>query len=62
MKRIKISVVDGVAGHSLSVGNDVGGTRMAGPKPWGGGKIVHEFECDVDELIEAINSNSYTDN
>ncbi len=41
--KIKIEVVKGVEGHALSVDD----TRVAGPKPWGGGTVVHSFEVDV---------------
>lgn len=59
-KKIKIQVVKGVEGYSLSTfNNDMSGTRVAGSKPWGGGTILHTFECDVDWLMKAIEDDSY---
>lgn len=66
MDKIGISVVDGVAGPSLSIdhldecGNPDVGTRIAGPKPWGGGSITHSFTVDIRELLSAIKSNAPT--
>ncbi len=39
---MKVEVVQGVEGASLYI-DDV---RVAGPKPWGGGKVIHRFEVD----------------
>ena len=50
-KYVTIEVVSGVEGPSLSIMHDGSGYRLAGPKPWGGGKTVHSFLVDVDELI-----------
>src|SRR5690625_2294680 len=59
MNKIIIEVVEGVEGSSLSVGNKKGGERVAGSKPWGGGTVIHSFECNADELINAIKINAY---
>jgi hypothetical protein len=40
------AVVSGVEGPSLYA-NDY---RIAGPKPWGGGKVIHRFEVSDDDL------------
>ncbi|NBJ19723.1 hypothetical protein GT625_13410 [Burkholderia thailandensis] len=45
-----IEVIAGCEGSSLSIGNDNGGYRLAGPKPWGGGRIIHRFSVRIDEL------------
>lgn len=47
---VEIKVVAGVEGPSLYV-NDF---RVAGPKPWGGGKVLYTFTADATELAEAI--------
>ena len=53
MKRtVYINVIGGPEGPCVDVGNDSGGFRLAGPKPWGGGRVLHRFEVDLDELIE----------
>lgn len=39
---VRITVVRGVEGMALYI-NDY---RVAGPKPWGGGEIVFQFEAD----------------
>ena len=45
-----IEVVNGVEGPSLYIGDEGSGHRLAGPKPWGGGKTVHKFIVDIAEL------------
>ncbi|SUW10771.1 Uncharacterised protein [Bordetella bronchiseptica] len=45
-----IEVVNGPEGPSLYIGDNNGGYRLAGPKPWGGGKTVFRFVVKVDEL------------
>ena len=47
-----IEVVGGVEGPSLYIGDEDGGHRLAGPKPWGGGQTIHKFTVDVAELME----------
>lgn len=59
---VRLEVVDGVEGPCLGVtGPDRrGGFRIAGPKPWGGGRVVHEFtvrgECNLQELKKAVDA------
>ena len=50
--KVFIEVVGGVEGPSLYIGDEDGGHRLAGPKPWGGGQTIHKFTVDVDELME----------
>lgn len=38
----KFEVIRGVEGCCLALD----GTRIAGPKPWGGGKVIHTWETD----------------
>lgn len=53
-------VIRGVAGDCLSLGDHDGGTRISGPKPWGGGSVIAEFEVDEEygpiEQLEAENA------
>ena len=44
-----IQVVGGPAGPSLYLDD----YRIAGPKPWGGGTVLHEFRCTDRDLIAA---------
>lgn len=36
-------VIRGVEGDCLTLGDEDGGTRISGPKPWGGGQVVKTF-------------------
>ena len=50
---MKVEIIQGPEGAALYV-ND---TRVAGPKPWGGGKSIAVFELDgaaTDRLRDAI--------
>lgn len=53
-------VVRGVEGECLVLGDDDGGDRISGPKPWGGGTVVKTFEVDEEygpiELLEDENA------
>ncbi|WP_157642471.1 hypothetical protein [Burkholderia ubonensis] len=49
-------VVAGCEGPSLSIGNDDTGYRLAGPKPWGGGRTIHRFSVSIDELRRELNN------
>jgi hypothetical protein len=51
-----IEVVSGVEGPSLYISDSDGGHRLAGPKPWGGGKTIHRFKVDIDELMREANA------
>lgn len=46
-----VEVVSGVEGPCVYIGDEDGGHRLAGPKPWGGGPAIHRFRVDIDELI-----------
>lgn len=50
MKTAIFEVVNGVEGPCLYVGDEDNGHRLAGPKPWGGGTMLHQFKVDVKEL------------
>jgi hypothetical protein len=50
-KEVILMVVAGVEGPSLYLDN----RRIAGPKPWGGGKAVYTFHVPVKDIKEALN-------
>jgi hypothetical protein len=50
VRKHKIAVVNGVEGPSLYI-NDY---RIAGSKPWGGGKVIAEFEVEQDDIFFAM--------
>lgn len=52
--KVKIEVIEGCAGNSLSIGNGQTGFRLAGPKPLGGGSTLHSFDVDAHELIREV--------
>ena len=49
-KKVNIAVIKGVEGFCLAI-NDY---RVCGPKPWGGGSVVHEFEVDLHHILKAL--------
>ena len=49
--RCMIEVVNGPEGPSLYIGYESSGHRLAGPKPWGGGRTVFKFDVAIAELI-----------
>jgi hypothetical protein len=51
-RTVFVRVVSGVDGPHLSVSDNDGGYRLAGPKAWGGGRTIHEFEVRVADLTE----------
>ena len=48
----KFEVIRGVEGCCLALDD----TRIAGPKPWGGGTVIHAW--DTDETYMAVDVNS----
>lgn len=49
-KTYELSLVDGVEGQSLYLDD----TRIAGPKPWGGGTVVKTWKVCPRDLQNAI--------
>ena len=48
-------VIRGVEGDCLTLGDEDGGTRISGPKPWGGGQVVKTFiACEKYGPIEHL--------
>jgi hypothetical protein len=52
-KTHNVKIVSGVEGPSMYI-NDY---RVAGPKPWGGGQILHEWSMTDDDLQVAASRN-----
>lgn len=48
--KVSIKIVNGVAGPSVYVAD----YRVSGPKPWGGGNVVHEFTAARADLLHAL--------
>ena len=49
-RTVEVLIVSGVVGPSVSIN----GRRVAGSKPWGGGKIILQRQVSVKELREAL--------
>ena len=48
-------VIAGREGACLAVGiGEDADYRLAGPKPWGGGKVVHKWTVPLDELLRLL--------
>jgi len=56
MSKVLVEVISGPEGPCLSVSNNGNGNgmRVAGPKPFGGGRITHAFRPSAKELREAV--------
>lgn len=52
-RKLLIEVINGREGPCLSLSHPTSGNgcRIAGPKPWGGGDVIHAFKVDLDELL-----------
>lgn len=51
---VTLILVAGVEGPSVYLNDH----RIAGPKPWGGGEVIHEWRVRVAELDRALNRGS----
>lgn len=49
-KTVTVEVISGVEGPCLALDD----TRIAGPKPWGGGRVVHSFKVDIFHMLRAL--------
>lgn len=49
-KFIEVQVLSGVEGPSLYVNN----YRIAGPKPWGGGKVLYKWCISLTDLKDDL--------
>jgi len=54
---VVIEIIEGVAGSSLYINDQ----RVAGPKPWAGGRAVNRFEIAPDKIDQACNAYGSTD-
>lgn len=52
---LTFEVISGPEGACLAMApkDSAGSTRIAGPKPWGGGRVVHSFDVRLDWLVDA---------
>jgi len=48
--QVYIDIVGGIEGPSVYI-NDI---RVAGPKPWAGGALLHHFLVDVKDIEDAL--------
>lgn len=51
---IFLDIVSGVGGGCICLGDETGGRRIAGPKPWGGGTITHRHEISISDVESVI--------
>lgn len=51
-----IDIVEGVEGPCVCIGDDSTSLRVAGPKPWGGGRTSRRFTATLENLKAAIES------
>lgn len=49
-EKTTITVISGVEGYSIYINNH----RIAGNKPWGGGKVVCEFSVDKNKILAQL--------
>jgi len=49
-EKTTVTVISGVEGYSVYINN----YRIAGNKPWGGGKVVCEFKVDKQTIIDRL--------
>lgn len=49
-----IDIVEGVEGPCVCIGDNSTGVRVAGPKPWGGGRTSRRFTASLENLKAAI--------
>jgi hypothetical protein len=56
-KQVTLEVISGVEGPCVAIDD----YRVAGPKPWGGGSVKHNWQMRIDDLLRAIPGLSYVD-
>lgn len=47
---LALEIIEGVEGKCISLNN----YRIAGPKPWGGGKVSWKREISVKDILKAV--------
>jgi hypothetical protein len=55
---VRVEVLGGVEGPCLAIFKGISGERIAGPKPWGGGKTLHSWEVPVADILKALGLDS----
>lgn len=50
MRKFTLEYIAGVEGNSIYLNE----YRIAGPKPWGGGKVIKEWTVEADDLERAL--------
>lgn len=55
-QEVVIEVISGPEGSCLAIGkaDGTGLTRIAGPKPWGGGRVLHSWRVPVSEILRSL--------
>lgn len=48
--KIDVAIISGVEGKALIIN----GWRVAGPKPWGGGQTIQQFDVPKVDILEAL--------
>lgn len=51
-----IEIIKGVEGNCIGIAHekDEGGRRVAGSKPWGGGRVLEKYTTTVEDILEAF--------
>jgi hypothetical protein len=49
-EKLELQLVEGVEGPSIYLN----GYRIAGPKPWGGGRVVRTWKTTPRDVLEAV--------
>lgn len=57
-----IQVIGGAEGDSVCIDmhHGIGGRRVAGPKPWGSGRIKQSWRTTRGDLLDALGIEEYT--
>ena len=50
VETVRIEEIRGCEGNCITI-ND---TRIAGPKPWGGGYVIKRWDARVDHILQAV--------
>jgi len=50
IKSVLVEIISGVEGDCLAIDE----MRVAGPKPWGGGRIISTFKVDRYQILTAL--------
>lgn len=53
---VLVEVIAGAEGPSLYIGDGCIAERIAGPKPWGGGRSVHTFQVKAEDIHRVVDA------